>query len=172
MIESNIKVKNLQIFKNITVVIIYILFYLLFIEFNDPHVGNYLENPSGYLMDATRISESLASYKKHIYIIIIILIFSLIRILWLLKNRCFDIFSLIILIWCIWLVATYDSSMHTLPIIDSKNYSKMIMRYQKYYENFIDVLNGLNLIFYPIGGFKLYDYIEKKLKKYVFKINI
>lgn len=131
-------------------------------------MGKYLGDPTVYVMNEARISESLAVLRSHIYIIIIILFVALIRLVWVLKNKQIDIFSFILVIWGIWKIATYDTSMYTLPIMDTYNYGMMIVRYQRYYDNVIEIITMFNLILYGFA-FLLYRFIEKKMEKWVFK---
>ncbi len=160
--------KNNNLFKIITAIIVYILFYLLIIQLKDPHAGNYLGDPGVYIMDEARITESLSVYKLHIYIIIMILSVSLVRFLWLLKNKQLDIFAIITIIWGSCMISTYHASIYNLSILDQKNYSLMLVKDQNYYGNFMMVIMMINLIAYSFG-FILYRFIEKQIEKRIFK---
>ncbi len=159
------KIKN---FKFSTALLVYGLFIIGFIVLHDPNSGKYWDDSAGIILTTQQINESVFTHKIKIYFQIAILVVAIIRFLWLLKQKKLDIFSIVMLVWSISYLVTYNPSRYELEVLDKVHYGKLL--WYEVYERHNLVIQFTEAFFflYPLI-FKLIQMLENKINNILFK---
>lgn len=162
------KIRN---FKFITSFLIYGLFIIGFIILHDPNSGKYWDDPAGITLTIQQINESVFTHKIKIYFQIAILVVAIIRFLWLLKQKKLDVFSIVMLVWAISFLVTYNPSRYELEVLDKVHYRDLLW-YEVYERpNFVIQFTEAFFFVYPLI-FKVIQLIENKINHKLFKTNM
>lgn len=136
-------------YKLYTTIIIYALFISIFFIFDDPHRGNFLDDPGGFIMTENMVRESVNSYRIVYLILWLVLLIISIRLYWSIKGKQIDIFACIIGVGVVLTLLTYNLEQFSLTTLDKANYSKMIYTYLSTTPVYSTAILTITLLIYP-----------------------
>lgn len=161
------KERNFQIFKWISLILIYIAPTLISsIFFKAPlgdrvDIGIYRDDPARYVLTAEIIQNTIADFKP--YVLFWILAFASIRFIGMLLYKKIDMFSSLILFFGILCLLSFDYSIFKPMEYNAATFSKFLMTQDRNSLYHISAFCIICLMFiYPL--IQIFKYIKKRLK--------